>query len=892
MALQQKLTDGDKALLEILSDPVWFGEFMRSTRDGQMRKQLWPAKPFTYRWYQKDVLTLQPSANPRLILRGGRAIGKCQPETTRILTTDGWKTIGDLVQAHRRNKSRGVLVELYAMNEQGALVRSPAYVAYDGDHVVYEIVTKSGYRTRATRDHPFLTPQGYMTTELLQAGQRVAILAAQPDTWCTGKVATADEWRLLGYLALVEHKRKRSLLVCANEHVLNDISRLAYQHSMTPLREADTLNLLLWYRDREKPPLHGTLAALSYDVEQVPQVLPMHNYRRPHYMYEVPGVLVRECTEHVIAFLSGLFAQWATLEKTSIRLIIPDQANADIIRVLLARIGVWCRIEPYTQAPRHMIITIDHPVAVARFYRTVPLAGVVVKHVDEPPADDMLNDTIVFDEIISITALPKPVPVYAIDVPQHRTYIADWFISHNSVVLEDKILYTVLNHATELPQTKELLILTANEAQLAPLWDRLIVRSTTSPILAPFLENRVNRQAGILDYRWPDGTRVLVRARIAGKDNANLVGLHVPVIVVDEAQLFRLDAWTQASHCWNDWEPNARILVAGVPNGLRTSLLYYATQAYAGYSQYKVPAHNNPYYTWAMDVDNLRRYGGEESDEYQQLVLGEHGRPSFSVIQREQFHTEPFSFRVDRYTNDHVRDGLVWDTILEPPQVNGVVLFGIDTGYVDPTVIVVTVRGNDNVWRHVYRVVLQKIDFDLQQRIIHELIRHYQPARVAIDAGPGGGGLQIIHTLLYNDAYRGFRYRDIILPVVFNERAATDIEHTAPTKTVGALHLIRAIQDKRLVFSDIDFEAVSELERITKRPTASGADSYYILGESGTGASPNDHIFAAFICWAMAERQSEMRFYRRSLPKPVGVFRSLPSTAGGAAGGTTQGGTT
>lgn len=290
--------------------------------------------------------------------------------------------------------------------------------------------------------------------------------------------------------------------------------------------------------------------------------------------------------------------------------------------------------------------------------------------------------------------------------------------------------------------------------------------------------------------------------------------------------------------------------------------------------QYRVPAHNNPYYTRVMDMDNLRRYGGEDSDDYRQLVLGEHGRPSFSIIQRDQFRTDPFAFRVDRYTNEHIKNGIHWSSIIEPPQLTTPeVLFGIDTGYVDPTVIVVTAKHN-TTWRHVYRVVLHRVDFDLQQRIIHELLQHFHPQRVGIDAGSGGGGLQIVHTLLYNDAYKPHKYRDIIVPVVFNERVAQDVETNAPTKTIGALHLVRAIQDHRLVFSELDFEAVSELERITKRTTASGADSYYILSETGTGASNNDHIFAAFICWAMVERMTNVKLFRKTLPKPIGVYRN------------------
>ena len=84
MAIKEKLTDDELALIEVLEDPVWFAEFMRSTRDASGTKSSWPKKDFAYRWYQRDLMT---DRNEYIVLTGGRAIGKCQPRNARLYTT-------------------------------------------------------------------------------------------------------------------------------------------------------------------------------------------------------------------------------------------------------------------------------------------------------------------------------------------------------------------------------------------------------------------------------------------------------------------------------------------------------------------------------------------------------------------------------------------------------------------------------------------------------------------------------------------------------------------------------------------------------------------------------------------------------------------------------------
>ena len=95
MPLQKKIEEPELALLEIIEDPIWLNEFLRSTNNGDMNKNNWPSDEFKHRPYQKEILTDQ---NKHIVITGGRSIGKCQPLNSKIYTIDGFKSIRQLEQ--------------------------------------------------------------------------------------------------------------------------------------------------------------------------------------------------------------------------------------------------------------------------------------------------------------------------------------------------------------------------------------------------------------------------------------------------------------------------------------------------------------------------------------------------------------------------------------------------------------------------------------------------------------------------------------------------------------------------------------------------------------------------------------------------------------------------
>jgi hypothetical protein len=130
------------------------------------------------------------------------------------------------------------------------------------------------------------------------------------------------------------------------------------------------------------------------------------------------------------------------------------------------------------------------------------------------------------------------------------------------------------------------------------------------------------------------------------------------------------------------------------------------------------------------------------------------------------------------------------------------------------------------------------------------------------------GGIQIMQSLTQRNEYQHKNYDKRILPVQFGEKVTvgftTEGEELGSTaKSYGAQQLVIMLQEGLIELSEIDNEALSELERITRQRLTSGSDQYYILNEKGNGKAADDHIFASLICFAIAVRESPLNLRKR-----------------------------
>jgi hypothetical protein len=400
-----------------------------------------------------------------------------------------------------------------------------------------------------TDNHPVLTQRGYVNIADLTTEEKAVVVTRLH--WDSVKhMWRSPELRFLGYRFFDERWFIENPFQCRFKAIEQDYKSLAIEMGATYLMTEKGISIQRVKAGSgrsSKNPL--TYAAIELGWERVLRASNMHAFPRL-----VPDTLRLECVDNIRIFLQSMLAQWADFKPREVRLNAKYKKTALMLQELFLRCGVEMRIEDT------WLVTATETAAYV-VYTEFELIGVQVNPV-KPDEEQRSHNTRV-DDIVSIELEKEYVTTYAIFVYDYHNYISDGIIVHNSLVLEDKQMFDLLNNDGILPQTKEMLFATANQAQLEPVYGRLITRMTTSPIFRDFLQNRINRTLGVLDMRF-NSVQVLHRARIAGTKDNNLIGLHLPRIIVDEAQVFTNASYTQLTPCRNVWENNTQIFLAGV----------------------------------------------------------------------------------------------------------------------------------------------------------------------------------------------------------------------------------------------------------------------------------------------------------------------------------------
>lgn len=848
MALTKKLDDSELALLEVLEDPIWLSEFLRSTNSADMNRANWPVEEFVLRPYQKEILTDQ---SEHIVITGGRAIGKCQPANAKIYTTEGFKSISNLLHL------KGKFFSVYAYGTDGKLHQRRAVITKDKWAVVHKFYTPSNHVVECTFNHPILTPNGFVVAGDLKVGDLIGVVNQLPTGHCVNNNFSWFELRLMGYDALNTIKLRGYLgLKPKYKQIGEELEYIASQTFLTTRIEDGK-----YYLERIKT---GQTRHYLLQLWRETGTMAAHKRRVANLEW-----LKSERLENIKIFLEAVFAQYGEHSLDSVKLRIFNERYARDFQELLLYFGVATRLSPLNERrggkyrykfddTMWLLETIDRSAAL-QFWSVFKLPGVKANVDLEPPS------LVRWEPITKRVSRNYRVPTYAVHVYQDETYISDYVIVHNSVIIEDLLTYQILNSDIEFPRTSEQLLVTPNTSQMTPLFDRLVLKFNSSPLLKEFLNNNVNRSKGTLDFKFA-GRAHRFNARIAGsKESNNLVGLHIPKIAGDEMQLFPLTAFNQLQPTLNTWEPRVQEVHCGVPNGFRNSALYELDIRRPEYKKYRIPSPNNPYFTLDDWNDALRRYGGIESDTFQQLVLGRHGSASFQVIPRDSFSVEAFDFYSYRYSGNDKAKGRGYEEVLKthPAIVKDFteIFFAIDTGFTDPTIIQV-IGGKSGKYYTLVRYRLTKIDYPEQERIIHYLAQAYRPVKISIDVGAGGGGSGMYQSLITRPEFAGGDYQNKIVTVLFNERVSVgrtedDTELTEVFRSWGSKELARLVSEGTIVFSELDVEGISQLERLARQKRTTGNDHYFITSERGNGASDDDHIFASYLCFIYGLRTKQ-----------------------------------
>jgi len=181
--------------------------------------------------------------------------------------------------------------------------------------------------------------------------------------------------------------------------------------------------------------------------------------------------------------------------------------------------------------------------------------------------------------------------------------------------------------------------------------------------------------------------------------------------------------WTELLPTINSWEDGYQVYVCGTPSGEREdNVLYFTDQVSSQYNKYRVTALENPRYTKENYQRDIEQYGGEDSDDFKRLVLGEHASPVVRIFSRDSIHTSTHEFFSGTISSRDLEEDpdKVRRLLSSLPTTKDKVAAGIDLGYSDPTIISIF-RFHDNHWINFVRITLERIEYPQQINFIDKL---------------------------------------------------------------------------------------------------------------------------------------------------------------------------
>jgi len=355
----------------------------------------------------------------------------------------------------------------------------------------------------------------------------------------------------------------------------------------------------------------------------------------------------------------------------------------------------------------------------------------------------------------------------------------------------------------------------------------------------------------------------VIDCRIAGTTGtgANVIGLHVPHVIIDEASFYPWGTFVELLPIINLWDEGYQLIISGVPTGVREkNVLYTADQRDQKYTKHRIPAQRNPRYTKEDDERNLKQYGGVDSEDYIHLVLAKHGDPAYALFERDRMLIKDYTvFKGSVYGQKIKEDPghltRFYSALPSLPKSTSEVVFGIDLGYTEPTVILILYRNKEsNFWKFLARATLRQVSYPDQEKIIDHLDSMYSPGLLAVDEGSSGKA--VIQHMLADPIYRHKNYKERLVPIRFASAIPIGLdddgeEVTVKAKQFGMQLLQNKVNNHNICFTWNDEPLINELERTTYRRGPSGDLIYRTITPQGGLRHGEDHNTSALLCFTL-----------------------------------------
>jgi hypothetical protein len=415
-----------------------------------------------------------------------------------------------------------------------------------------------------------------------------------------------------------------------------------------------------------------------------------------------------------------------------------------------------------------------------------------------------------------------------------------------------------------------------NKVHLEPVFTTLSRLLRSNSILKLFIDPKGGINNSDFSLKLLNNTKLM--CRIAGQSGtgANVIGLHSPYVLLDEAGYYPVATFNELQPVINTWERGYKLLVSGVPTGVReNNVLYHCDRENNNYTKHRVSAFQNPRFAEKDRLRAIDQYGAEDADEYIHSVLGQHGKPIFSLFDRSTFQIQPYP--IYKIVIDGIRESenimdMMAKIAMIPPIKDERTdrIFGIDLGYTEPTAIFIMTLDDIGRLKFHAKIQLSKVSYPLQERIIDLLDSRFNPSIIGMDKG--SAGIAVIQDLLELKEYVHKDYKKKIVPIDFSASMILGLntegeEIKSKTKPFTVSVLQDYTNNGRIVYTSTDMEMIVELERMTYTKTVNGEIAYRTLATKG-GKKGDDHFTSALLCAATSYYlMNEFSFSRREKKK-------------------------
>jgi len=391
-----------------------------------------------------------------------------------------------------------------------------------------------------------------------------------------------------------------------------------------------------------------------------------------------------------------------------------------------------------------------------------------------------------------------------------------------------------------------------SKVHLEPVFTNLVRMLRSNSLLKCFIEAKSGINGSDFSIKLLNNAKLICRIAGTSGTGANVIGLHTPIVLLDESGYYPWGTWAELQPIVNTWTAGFRLITSGVPTGLReNNILYHTDMENPNFSKHRISALMNPRFS----KEDGEKYGGEDTEDYIHLVLGQHGKPVFSLFDRNVFQiaTYPvYKIDIDGLKNEFDLVDIVNKLSILPgvPEKEAPVIIGIDLGYTEPTAIWIMYLDKSNNIRFHGKIRLTKISYPVQEKIIDLLDTKYSPIIIGIDKG--SAGISVIQNLIEHNDYAHKNYHNKVISIDFSSWVVLGLDKDGEEiKIKTKPFLISVLQDysnnHRLIYSSTDMDMISELERMTYTKSNTGEIVYKTLTVRG-GKRGEDHFTAALLC--------------------------------------------